>query len=217
MTLWEGIRLYPKAVAWSMLISSCIIMEGYDICLVNNFYGFDAFNRKYGEMSINDQGEEIWQVPARWQAGLSNGAACGEIIGLFINGWVSERIGYRKTVLGCLILIAAFTTIFFTAQDVQTLLAGEILAGLPWGVFQTLSVTYASEVCPVVLRGYLTTWVNCCWGIGQMIGVGVLKAFLFRDDQWAYRIPLRDTRLLRCVLGNVGDHVAQGPGEQQRR
>ncbi|KAI5283655.1 hypothetical protein KEM54_001956 [Ascosphaera aggregata] len=140
-------------------------------------------------MHIDSDGNEIWQVPARWQSGLSNGAACGEIIGLFINGWISERIGYRKTVLGCLLLIAAFTTIFFTAQNVQTLLAGEILAGLPWGVFQTLSVTYASEVCPVVLRGYLTTWVNCCWGIGQMIGVGVLKGFLFRNDQWAYRIP----------------------------
>ncbi|KAI5304356.1 hypothetical protein KEM56_006598 [Ascosphaera pollenicola] len=189
MTLWQGVRLYPKAVAWSMLISSCIIMEGYDICLVNNFYGFDAFNRKYGEMHIDSNGNEIWQVPARWQAGLSNGAACGEIIGLFINGYVSERLGYRKTVLSCLILIAAFITIFFTAPNVQTLLVGEILAGLPWGVFQTLSVTYASEVCPVVLRGYLTTWVNCCWGIGQMIGVGVLRGFLFRKDEWSYRIP----------------------------
>jgi MFS transporter, SP family, general alpha glucoside:H+ symporter len=37
MTLWEGIRLYPKAILWSMLISTCIVMEGYDICLINNF------------------------------------------------------------------------------------------------------------------------------------------------------------------------------------
>ena len=37
MTLMQGIRLYPKAIAWSMLISTCIVMEGYDICLINNF------------------------------------------------------------------------------------------------------------------------------------------------------------------------------------
>ncbi len=36
MTLREGVRLYPKAIAWSMLISTCIIMEGYDVCLINN-------------------------------------------------------------------------------------------------------------------------------------------------------------------------------------
>lgn len=28
MSLWQGIKLYPKAVAWSMLISTCIVMEG---------------------------------------------------------------------------------------------------------------------------------------------------------------------------------------------
>lgn len=37
MTLLEGIRLYPKAIGWSVLISTCIVMEGYDISLINNF------------------------------------------------------------------------------------------------------------------------------------------------------------------------------------
>jgi hypothetical protein len=37
MTLLEGIRLYPKAVFWSIVISTCIVMEGYDVSLVGNF------------------------------------------------------------------------------------------------------------------------------------------------------------------------------------
>lgn len=37
MTLLEGLRLYPKAIAWSVLISSCCAMEGYDISLLGNF------------------------------------------------------------------------------------------------------------------------------------------------------------------------------------
>ena len=89
----------------------------------------------------------------------------------------------------CLILVTAWTAIFFTAPNVQALLAAEILCGIPWGVFQTLTITYASEVCPVALRGYLTTYVNFCWGLGQLIGVGVIRHMLGRDDQWAYRIP----------------------------
>jgi SP family general alpha glucoside:H+ symporter-like MFS transporter len=39
MSLWQGVKLYPKAVFWSMLISTCICMEGYDLCLLSNFYG----------------------------------------------------------------------------------------------------------------------------------------------------------------------------------
>ncbi|KAK4867746.1 hypothetical protein LT330_006701 [Penicillium expansum] len=185
MTLMQGIRLYPKAVLWSVLISTCIAMEGYDISLVNNFYAFPQFKRKYGERLANG----TYEVSAAWQAGLSNGAYCGEIIGLFINGWASERFGYRYTIMACLILVSAWTSIFFTAQNVQALLAAEILCGVPWGVFQTLTITYASEVCPVALRGYLTTYVNFCWGLGQLIGIGVIKGMLSRTDEWAYRIP----------------------------
>lgn len=57
MTLMQGIRLYPKAVLWSVLISTCIAMEGYDISLVNNFYAFPQFKRKYGEVLDNGKYE----------------------------------------------------------------------------------------------------------------------------------------------------------------
>jgi SP family general alpha glucoside:H+ symporter-like MFS transporter len=74
MSLLQGIKLYPKAIGWSILISTCIVMEGYDVSLINNFYGFAQFNRKYGEPYVNKQGVIDYQVPAAWQAGLSNGA-----------------------------------------------------------------------------------------------------------------------------------------------
>ncbi|KAM0245850.1 hypothetical protein ACHAP5_005170 [Fusarium lateritium] len=185
MTLMQGIKLYPKAVGWSVLISTCIVMEGFDIVLVNNFYAFPQWNRKYGEL----QPDGTYQVSAAWQAGLSNGANVGSIIGLILNGWLSERFGYRYTIIGCLIWLSACITLFFTAQNVQMLLAAEILCGLPWGIFQTICVTYASEVCPIALRGYLTTYVNFCWGLGQEIGIGILRSMIGRTDQWAYRIP----------------------------
>jgi len=52
-----------------------------------------------------------------------------------------------------------------------------------------VAISYAAEVCPVALRGYLTTWGNSCWGIGQLIGVAVIRSMFGRTDQWAYRIP----------------------------
>lgn len=44
MTLWQGIKLYPKAVGWSVLISTCICMEAYDLCLLSNFCKASAWN-----------------------------------------------------------------------------------------------------------------------------------------------------------------------------
>ena len=37
LTLRQSIRAYPKAIGWSILLSSAVIMEGYDTLLVSRF------------------------------------------------------------------------------------------------------------------------------------------------------------------------------------
>jgi SP family general alpha glucoside:H+ symporter-like MFS transporter len=91
--------------------------------------------------------------------------------------------------IGALFAVNLFIFIVFFAQNIVMLLCGLILCGIPWGVFQTLTCTYAAEVVPVPLRPILTTYVNLCWVIGQFLASGVLKGVAERPDQWAYRIP----------------------------
>ncbi len=185
MTLRQGLRLYPKAVAWSVLLSTAIIMEGFDQVLIANLLAVPAFKHKFGQELPNGD----WELTASWQAGLTNGAYVGEILGLMINGLIADRIGYKKTMMGALCLITMAIFVVFFAQNIVMLLCGLILCGIPWGVFQTLTCTYAAEVCPVPLRPILTTYVNLCWVIGQFLASGVLKGVATRSDQWAYRIP----------------------------
>lgn len=185
MSLREGIRLYPKAIAWSVLLSTAIIMEGFDKNLINNIIVVAGFRRSFGELQPNG----TYEVTAAWQSGLNNGAYVGEILGLFINGIVAERYGYKKTMMGALAAVTAFIFIVFFVQSLPQLLVGLILMGVPWGVFQTLTCTYAAEVTPVPLRPILTTYVNLCWVIGQFLASGVLKGVGDRTDQWSYRIP----------------------------
>ncbi|KAF3315934.1 hypothetical protein TWF173_003129 [Orbilia oligospora] len=185
LTLLENIKLYPKAIAWSILMSTAIIMEGYDVVLMGSFYAYPSFNKKYGTL----QPDGKYSLSAAWQSGLSNGVNIGALFGLALNGIVSERYGYRKTMMGGLLFTTAFISILFFAQNVQTLLVGEILLGIPLGVFQTLTVAYASEICPVGLRAYLTTYVNLCWVLGQLIASCVLRGLVDRTDEWSYRIP----------------------------
>ena len=194
MPLAQCIRLYRKAIVFSMIISGCIIMEGYDVALLQAMFAFRPFQERYGQRQPGGS----YELSARWQAGLANGAAVGEILGLFANGIISERIGYRKTVLYSLLLLSCFIFILVLVPGVEVLLVGEVLCGIPWGVFRTLTTVYAAEVCPVQLRGYLTTYVNLCYVIGTLLAQGVLRAFLFEMESrengkmasdWAYRIP----------------------------
>lgn len=87
-----------------------------------------------------------------------------------------------------MVCLTGFIFLFF-ATSLPMLLAAEVLCGVPWGIFQTLTTSYAAEVAPVALRAYLTTWVNACWGIGQLVSVGMLRGLLSRDDAWGWRIP----------------------------
>ncbi|KAF2007076.1 MFS maltose permease-like protein [Amniculicola lignicola CBS 123094] len=186
MSLMQAIRLYPKAVCWSVVLSSALIMEGYDLALLGSLYASPQFNMKYGRQNPTSG---KWSVPPNWQSALSNGARAGEVIGLIANGFISERYGYRKTMIGSLMMMIAFIFILFFAPNIQTLVIGEVFCGIPWGIFQTLTTQYASEVAPVVLRPYLTTFVNMCWVMGQFIAAGVNRGCVQRTDQWAYRIP----------------------------
>lgn len=185
-TLLQAIRSCPNAVLWSVLLSTCIIMEGYDIVLINSFYAQPAFSRKYGDF---DARTNSYQISASWQNGLGNAVSVGTIVGAFANGYFTHRFGYRPVLLVSLALICAFIFISFFSPSLPVLLVGQFLCGCPWGVFATMAPAYASEICPTALRGHLTVYVNLCWALGQLISAGVQSGFSGTTSQWAYRIP----------------------------
>ncbi|KAJ5285866.1 hypothetical protein N7524_001172 [Penicillium chrysogenum] len=186
LSFLEAVRRYPKAVLWSVLLSSSIIMEGYDIVLIQSFFAQPSFRDKYGEY---DPGTDSHQITAPWQNGLSNAVSIGTIIGAFANGYFVHKFGYRKVLLTSLVFISAFIFISFFSPSLPVLLVGQFLCGIPWGMFATMAPAYASEVCPLALRGYLTVYVNLCWAFGQLISAGVQSGFSGRSGQWSYRIP----------------------------
>lgn len=133
MTLMQGVRLYPKAIGWAAIISTCCIMEGFTVAMVGNFYAFAPFNRKYGTL----QSDGTYQVAASWQAAISNGSQVGQIVGLLLTGICVERFGYRLVILTALIYQCGMVAIFFCAQNVKILLVGYSLTGVSFGVFMS--------------------------------------------------------------------------------
>ena len=117
---------------FSFGLSLAVVMEGYDTALLGNFYGVPAFARKFGHAAGIKDGVQTYEVSANWQTALGNGTAAAQIIGLFINGILSERIGYRKMMMGSLIFITCCIFVTFFATNVQMLLAGYVISGLPW-------------------------------------------------------------------------------------
>lgn len=40
LTIRDAVKLYPKAIIFSIIFSSAVIMEGYDLSLMGSFFGF---------------------------------------------------------------------------------------------------------------------------------------------------------------------------------
>lgn len=154
--------------------------------MIGNFYAFPEFAQRYGQF-IDDNGRH--QLSAPWQAALSNGSIVGCFFGGLINGYLVDKFGQKRIVIASLIALSGFIFITFFAQSIVMLLVGQLLCGLPWGVFVTSAPAYASECLPMSLRVYLASWTNMCFIVGQLIAAGVLAGLVDRSDEWAYRIP----------------------------
>lgn len=163
-----------------------IIMEGYDVTLISSFWGYPEFREKYGYYLNEESG---WQISSNWQQRFNALAATANIIGAMMNGWLTSRYGHRKVLIGSLFFLVSFIFISFFSPTIEVLLVGQTLCNLPWGVFATTGPAYASEVTPLAIRGYLTSYINLCWVIGQLISAGVLAGLVGVPSQWSYRVP----------------------------
>ena len=180
----QAIKLYPKAAAWSIFFSLGVIMCAFDPQLLGNLYATPAFQRDFGYLY---QGSYIISAP--WQTGLSMGSPIGQVVGALFAGYPMEWYGRRLTFGACVIATTAIVFIQFFARSLPVLLVGELLGGLVLGCYAVIAPAYASEVCPVALRGILTAYVNLCFVIGQFIANGIIAGTSTLTSHWAYSAP----------------------------
>ncbi|OKL57255.1 hypothetical protein UA08_07421 [Talaromyces atroroseus] len=186
LTIRQALKKYPKAVFWALFLSTSLIMEGYDTVIITSFYGQTQFQDRFGTYSASTGTKTI---SAAWQSGLTNSSAVGQLVGLLINAYAQDRFGCRPTMMFFMAWMAVMIFIPFFAPSLPILAWGEAMCGVSWGVFQTLSTTYACEVVPTVLRPYVTAYVCMCWGAGILLSSGVVRAVASIDGNLGWRLP----------------------------
>ncbi|ABN67311.2 maltose permease [Scheffersomyces stipitis CBS 6054] len=189
MTLSEAWKDHKPAMLWSIVLGATIIMEGYDCILTSSFYAYPQFKKVFGDQIVAKDGSISYELATRWQIGLGCASTVGTMIGVFFNGYLAERFGHRMVILVSLTFMAGFLFIVFFAKTIEVLLVGQILCGIPWGIFATMGISYASEILPLQLRGYLTSIINLYWATGQFVAAGALQALVNNDTKWSYKIP----------------------------
>lgn len=187
MGVLDAVREYPMAAFWAFVMSFTIIMESYDVFLIGNFVALPAFKDKYG---VFDTATQQFVIVTKWQSALQVSGQLGALIGVFLAGPLTSRIGYRWATMTGLMLLNVFIFAFYFANSLPVIFVAQLLEGLPWGIFIANAPAYCSEIVPIKLRAPATQMLQMFWAIGSIIVGGVTFRYNGVATESAYKIPI---------------------------
>ncbi|KAJ5118198.1 general substrate transporter [Penicillium atrosanguineum] len=193
MTVLEAVRAYPMASFWAFVISFTIIMESYDVFLINSFVALKSFKAQYGVLSnvlVNGKMTQEYVIVTKWQSALQVSGQLGALIGVFLAGPLTSRIGYRYAFITGLMLLNVFIFSFYFAESMPVIFVAQLLEGIPWGIFIANAPAYCSEIVPIKLRAPATQMLQMFWAIGSIIVGAVCYVYENVDGPHGYKIPI---------------------------
>jgi SP family general alpha glucoside:H+ symporter-like MFS transporter len=162
-------------------------MESYDVFLIGNFIALDKFKRDFGiEINAGLPNAE-WVIAPAWQSAMQVSGQLGALIGVFLAGPLTSRVGYRYATLTGLMLLNVFIFAFYFANSLPVMFVAQLLEGVPWGIFIANAPAYCSEIVPIQLRAPATQMLQMFWAIGSIIVGAVTYSYNTHTTADAYR------------------------------
>ena len=117
-------------------------------------------------------------------------ALAGATVGAATAGYLSDRAGRRRVILGAGLLFIAGAAISAVAQGVAILVIGRFLVGLAIGVASMLTPLYLAEIAPARDRGAIVSLNQLCITAGILVSYLVGYALASATDGWRWMLAL---------------------------
>ncbi|KAJ3958663.1 hypothetical protein N0V92_004745 [Colletotrichum tropicale] len=180
--IWENKRV----LGWCLLIFLLPVNFGYEASTVGNLLAVTPFLEEFGQ-----QVDGEWVVSARDQQILNAATTIGLFVSAFATGFVSDRLGRKKTIIGACILCVAGVIAQYFAKSIMQIFGGKIVACFGFGLGHSLGPVFVAELAPVRMRGTCLALVNTMIVIGQWLNsLAVFASDKTHTDQLAWRIPI---------------------------
>lgn len=147
--------------------------------LVNALDGFDIQAIAYVAPVLRAQ----WTLDAATLGLLFSSGLVGMATGSIVLGPLSDRIGRRRTILGCVLVFGSATALTAFTRNPTELMAARVLTGLGiGGVLPSLN-TLVAEFAPARHRNLLVAFMHLGYPLGATAG-GFLAAALIPASGW---------------------------------
>lgn len=120
-----------------------------------------------------------FQITAHTQEWVVSSMMFGAAVGAVGSGWLSFKLGRKKSLMIGAILFVAGSLFSAAAPNVEVLIISRVLLGLAVGVASYTAPLYLSEIAPEKIRGSMISMYQL------MITIGILGAYL-SDTAFSY-------------------------------
>lgn len=189
------------------------------ICfLLNVADGFDLMAMAMAAPAVS----EDWQIEPTTLGVIFSSALAGMTIGAMFLAPLSDKIGRRSIIIGCMAVVCAsvFATAF--AQSVEQLVVIRFLTGIGIGGVLATSTSMASEFAPTHRRSLAVIIVQSGYTVGAII-VGPIASHVIDGAGWEYLFLLGGTAtaillvLSILFLPESIEHIAAKSGHDSHR
>jgi SP family galactose:H+ symporter-like MFS transporter len=133
---------------------------------------------------------QVMSLSATMQGIVVAIALLGAALGAAAAGYLSDRIGRRRVILGAGLLFVAGAVISAAANDLITLLVGRLFVGLAIGVASMLAPLYLAEISPAEERGAIVSLNQLCITGGILVSYLVGFALAAAPGGWRWMLAL---------------------------
>jgi MFS family permease len=172
------------------------------VFLIGNFIALPAFKNDFG---VINPATGLMLIETKWQSALQVSGQLGALIGVFVAGPLTSRIGYRWATLTGLMLLNVFIFSMYFAKSLPVMFVSQLLEGIPWGIFIANAPAYCSEIVPIQLRAPATQMLQMFWAIGSIIVGAVTFSYNKHEDPSAYRYVLIHVSCSMYLTNNQQD------------
>ncbi|KOS53268.1 MFS transporter, partial [Rhodococcus rhodochrous] len=156
-----------------------VVFDGYDLIVYGNVIS-----------SLQDE----WGISAATAGTLGSLAFLGMMIGAVLAGRLSDAIGRKQAVIGCVVVLSVFTTLCAVATGPIMFGAMRLIAGLGLGGLVPTSNALAAELVPPRWRAAVATMMMSGVPIGgsvaALLGIPVIPNWGWRPMFLFALVPL---------------------------
>ncbi|HEX5110412.1 MAG TPA: MFS transporter [Vicinamibacterales bacterium] len=155
-----------------------VVVVGLTIAL-NALDGFDILSISFASPGISSE----WKIDGARLGTVLSMELLGMAIGSVFLGGVADKLGRRKTMLGCLVVMASGMFLATTAQGLVALSVWRVLTGLGIGGMLAAINAVAAEFSSTRRRDLSVALMSIGYPLGAVFG-GMVAARLLRTYDW---------------------------------